>query len=87
MQINDKRSQHIRIKNYPDILTIDEMCQMLGISTKTGYRFLRNGTIKAFKIGRSYRIPKIHVLTYLQMGIKPGIQPVATSLQTKMRSL
>ncbi|MBO2527746.1 MAG: hypothetical protein CW335_06195 [Clostridiales bacterium] len=36
-----------------------------GISTKTCYELLSSGQIKAIKIGRTYRIPKINVLKYL----------------------
>ena len=39
----------------------------LRISTKTGYKLLHEGKIPAMKIGRSYRIPKAHLFTYLQI--------------------
>ena len=29
------------LKEYPDILTVDEMSKALGVSTKTGYQLLR----------------------------------------------
>ena len=52
--------------DYPDVVNIKQMCKMLGgISEKTGYRLLHKGEIKYFSIGRSYRIPKIHVIDYL----------------------
>ncbi|HAG08596.1 MAG TPA: hypothetical protein DCW46_05050 [Desulfotomaculum sp.] len=42
------------------------MCEMLGgISAKTGYRLLRQNQIKHFKIGRTYKIPKLHIFEYL----------------------
>ena len=43
------------------------MCDALRISTKTGYKLLHEGKIPAMKIGRSYRIPKAHLFTYLQV--------------------
>ena len=55
------------LKKYPDIMTIDQMCSVLGISTKTGYKLIHNGTINATKVGRSFRIPKIHLLAYLKV--------------------
>jgi len=51
--------------DYPDVMNICEMCSLLDISTKTGYRLLRNGTIFAVKVGRSYRIAKDNILSYL----------------------
>jgi len=45
---------------------VEEMCEMLGgISTKTGYRILKDNRIKHFKIGRAYKIPKLHIFEYL----------------------
>ena len=46
---------------------IEQMCDALRISTKTGYKLLHEGKIPAMKIGRSYRIPKAHLFTYLQI--------------------
>ena len=45
-----------------------EMCEILSISTKTGYRILREGKILSLKVGRAYRIPKAHLFTYLCIG-------------------
>jgi excisionase family DNA binding protein len=58
---------NVRLKDFPDILNVDQLCEVLGISTKTGYKLLSNGTIAALKVGRMYRIPKVHVLTYLRI--------------------
>lgn len=54
-------------KDYPDVVTVEQMSKMLGISTKTAYRLLENNTIEHFKIGRIYKIPKYHILTYLNL--------------------
>ena len=53
--------------SYPDILNIDDMCEILGISTKTGYKLLKSKQIASVKVGRAYRIPKTHILTYLKI--------------------
>ncbi len=54
--------------NYPDIVNVEQMCKMLGgISQKTAYRLLKNGTIKSFVVGRRYRIPKIAIFEYLEI--------------------
>ena len=47
---------------------IEQMCEMLGgISTKTGYRLLKDGIIKSFIVGRRYRIPKLYIFEYLEI--------------------
>lgn len=56
--------QHM-LKAYPDVMDVDQMCQALNVSVKTGYRLLREGDIKALKVGRAYKIPKIRVIEYL----------------------
>lgn len=58
----------IFFREYPDVVTVEQMCEMLGgISTKTGYRLLKSGAIKSLTIGNRYRIPKIHILEYLNI--------------------
>lgn len=55
-------------RDYPDVVTVEQMCKMLGgISIKTGYRLLKNGTIKSVVVGRRYRIPKLYVFEYLEL--------------------
>ena len=61
------KQYNVRLKDFPDILNVDQLCEVLGISTKTGYKLLSNGTIAALKVGRMYRIPKVHVLPYLRI--------------------
>ena len=54
--------------DYPDVVNISQMCEMLGgISTKTGYALLRTKRIKSLKIGRCYMIPKINIFEYLNI--------------------
>jgi excisionase family DNA binding protein len=52
---------------YPDVVDVSQMSEMLGISTKTAYQLLRSGDIESLKIGRSYKIPKYHILRYLNI--------------------
>ena len=63
------------LKEYPDILTVEEMSSALGISTKTGYKLLREDKIDHLKVGRSYRIPKAHLLAYLRLDVKTAPHP------------
>ena len=52
-------------QGYPDVLNLEEMSELLQISTKTGRRLLNNGEISSFRIGRSYRIPKQHLISFI----------------------
>ena len=50
---------------YNDILTVDELCEVLNIGKNTAYKLLKNGDIKSIKIGRVYKIPKKNVKKYI----------------------
>lgn len=50
---------------YLDVLDVEQMCTALGVSSRTGYRLLRDGAVKGIKVGRAYRIPKLRVIEYL----------------------
>ena len=67
MNISSKDVYRTLLKDYPDIMGIEEMAAALGVSTKTAYKLLREGKITAIKVGRAYRIPKIHLLAYLSV--------------------
>ena len=67
MNISSKDVYRTLLKDYPDIMGIEEMSAALGVSTKTAYKLLREGKITAIKVGRAYRIPKIHLLAYLSV--------------------
>lgn len=60
-------------RKYPDVVDVTQLCKMLGgsrpVSKKTAYRLLTSGKIKAFRLGRSYRIPKVNVIRFLQNGL------------------
>jgi excisionase family DNA binding protein len=55
----------LRLRDYPDVLDVEQVSSILGVSIKTGYGLLKNGYIPYIKVGRSYRIPKTHLLAYL----------------------
>lgn len=58
------------LKEYPDILTVEEMSKALGVSPKTGYQLLRDNKIEHLKVGRAYRVPKAHLLSYLRFNLQ-----------------
>jgi len=56
------------LKRYPDVLDMKQMCEILGISLKTGYGLIQENKIEYLKVGRAYRIPKLFLLSYLRIG-------------------
>ena len=51
--------------DYHDILTVEELCELLCIGKNTAYILLGSGQIKAFKQNRIWKIPKIAVTEYV----------------------
>lgn len=63
-----KEAYNVLFVDYPDIVNVEQMCEMLGgISTRTAYQLLKTGSIKSFIVGKRYRIPKINIMEYLQL--------------------
>ena len=58
--MNPRDAYRVMLRDYPDVLNIDQMCEIL-----------KKGSVQHLKVGRSYRIPKTHLLTYL-IGFAPG---------------
>ncbi len=48
-----------------EYISIPELAKMLGISRIALYNKVKNGEIKAAKIGRNYAIPKKYILSIL----------------------
>jgi len=65
--ITSKDTYRVMFKEYPDVVNVDQMSEMLGISSKTAYKLLQRDEITHFKVGRTYKIPKFHILSYLRV--------------------
>ena len=68
MPLSQKDVYTMMFREYPDIVTVSQMSEMLGISEKSAYRLLKENCIEHFKIGRTYKIPKLHIFSYLRVG-------------------
>ena len=55
-------------KDYPDILSVDQLQEMLCIGPVLAYNLVKKGVIPAMKIGREYKIPKAQVINYILKG-------------------
>ncbi|MBP3753384.1 MAG: helix-turn-helix domain-containing protein [Lachnospiraceae bacterium] len=55
----------VMFTEYPDLLSINELRHMLGVSKHKAYDLINDGSINAIKIGNAFRIPKINVINYI----------------------
>ena len=54
---------------YSDVITIDELCEMLRIGRNKAYDLLRSGKIKAFQCGRRWVISKEAVVEFIRKNV------------------
>lgn len=66
-----KKKRGVKIDNnsmfaeYPDVLSIEQLQEMLHIGRNTAYDLLKDSTIKTIKIGKKYIIPKASVINFI----------------------
>ena len=65
MQNNLDRMYKLIFTEYPEIVSVAEMQKMLGISRHAAYDLVKDGIIPALKIGTSFRILKINVISFM----------------------
>ena len=65
--MNSENKEYYRdvFANYPDVVNVEQMSEMLGICTRTAYQLLKSGAVKHIKIGRFYKVPKWNIIIYL----------------------
>lgn len=56
-------------KDYPDVVGIKELCEMLGIGRNKAYSLIKEEKIKAIPCSRKIKVPKIAVIDYLLRNI------------------
>lgn len=54
------------LDQFPDILTVKDMQNILSVGRSKAYEILHSGDIRYIVIGRQIRIPKNNLLDYLQ---------------------
>lgn len=58
-------------ENYPDVLFVNEACEILSIGRNNLYDLLKSNRLKAFRNGRVWKIPKQAVIEYIQRSTWP----------------
>ena len=49
-----------------DLISVDELCEWLVIGKNAAYTLLNSGKIKAFRIGRIWKISRAAVVEYIK---------------------
>jgi excisionase family DNA binding protein len=78
MDINTNEIYRVVFKDHPDVMNVKQVSKLLGVSTKTVYRLLRDEIIPSLKIEREFRVPKVNVMKYVKIfGSSFNEQPTA----------
>ncbi|WP_405358268.1 helix-turn-helix domain-containing protein [Ruminococcus sp.] len=51
--------------SYPDVVSVEEIQQMLRIGKNAVYQLLKEGEIKSIKVGKRYVVPKKYIIDFL----------------------
>lgn len=54
------------LNQYGDVMSILDLCEVLGIGRNRAYELLSSDVIHGFRIGRTWKIPKIAVEDFLR---------------------
>ena len=65
--INKKhlRGDLIMLNEYSEILTVEDVMEILNIGKNAAYDLFRNGEIKCFRLKNRWKIPKQSVIDYI----------------------
>ncbi|HDR8505480.1 TPA: helix-turn-helix domain-containing protein [Bacillus cereus] len=61
-------------ENYDDVVHVEDLMEMLDIGRNKAYELLQSGKVKSFKIGKSYRIPKVCIQRYVLSKVNMKIE-------------
>lgn len=51
--------------DYPDIMSVNDLRNALGVGRTKAYELISSGEIKSIKVGKSIKIPKVALLDYI----------------------
>ena len=57
-------------EEYNDLLTVEELCEMLSIGKNSAYKLLASGDLKCFRYNRVWKIPKQGIIEYVKQQSK-----------------
>lgn len=51
---------------YNDLVTVEDLCEMLSIGKNAAYKILAAGELKSFRYNRVWKIPKDSIIEYIK---------------------
>lgn len=69
MEINNLENKEM-LREYPDILSTEQVCEILGVCVKSVYGLLNKHKIKYFRIGNKYLISKACIIEFIYANLR-----------------
>lgn len=66
LEINPYALQELEQGEHPDVLTVQQVQKLLQIGRLSVYHLIECGKIPAFRVGRTYHIPKTTLIQFLE---------------------
>ena len=66
LPLDTKGGVSLGLDNLPDIVTVKQLAEFLQVSEITVKRAIKGGELKAFKVGRDWRIEKESVFEWVK---------------------
>lgn len=63
--MNSKLNNVKMLNDYPDVLTVKEVQDILGVGRKQVYKLIEDGELFAVRPGKSFLISKVTLVNYL----------------------
>lgn len=57
-------SSHM-FREYPDVVTVEQLCEMLHIGRNTAYTLIKQKKIRHIRIGQKIKIPKSMIIEFI----------------------
>ena len=77
MRMIDKLIHAMDDKPAVDILNLEETAEYLRVSNQTVYNMIRDGRIKAYKIGREWKFLRADIMAYLESASNESLMSMA----------
>lgn len=65
---NNQQENYKLFENYPDILSVVQLMEILQIGKVLAYKLIESKKIKAIKIGREYKVLKNSIIDFINNG-------------------
>lgn len=63
--MNIDSAYNLMLKEYADLLTVQDVQKILGVSRHTVYHMVDYGELYAVKVGKAYKVSKLRLIEYI----------------------